>query len=1247
MTLRAFRLSLLVLIALAALVVFASQSPPRDRKSDTQDRFIVQFLPGTDLHGKATARQRFLDASGQPEGMRVDQLRRIAVGADVIQTSRKLDQRAAQAFMNRLRRDPRVKFVEIDRLLKPAFTPNDPNYPGQWHYYEPAGGINLPTAWDQSTGAGVVVAVIDTGITAHSDLSANIVAGYDFISDAASARDGNGYDSDPSDQGDWADAGDCGAEEPAKKSSWHGTHVAGTVAAVTNNAVGVAGVAFNAKVMPLRVLGRCGGYTSDIANAIVWAAGGAVPGVPSNPNPVEVINLSLGGKSACGFVTQQAINAAVSAGVVVVVAAGNENEDASGHEPANCQNVITVGATDRSGGRATSYSNYGPTVDISAPGGGGSNGVDSTSNTGTTIPVEERYAKFIGTSMATPHVAGVVALMQSAIVSSPAAVENILKNTARSLPIACPEGCGAGIVNASAAIAGAVTGVLIINDQSVTEGNSGSQVLTFTVSLSKPMPTAVTFDIATANGSATAGSDYVAVSLSGQSIATGATSKTFSVTVNGDTVPEPRETFFVNVSNVLGIPVADPQALGSIINDDPIPLSNGVAVGPISGSAGQTELYSLTVPAGTTSVTFTTSGGTGDADILVKFGSLPTAVNADCVSQGATTVENCTFTPGQAGIYYLSLLAYSDITGVILTGSFATSSNNAAPTASFGYLPSGLTVQFTDTSTDSDGSIASRSWNFGDASTSTATNPSKTYATAGTYNVQLTVTDNAGATASITQSVRVATPVALLTTDQYLWMVPPASNSLQQGFVRLINRENRASTVSVWGVDAAGRRSAGTLTLTLSALQARQFNSRDLELGNVPAGLSGSIGSGIGDWTLVVRSDLDLEALAYIRTPDGFLTSMHDRVVGDGVDWLVPFFNPAENPNQVSHLRVINTTAAQVSVQIRGVDDAGVYSAVISATIPALSALDLTSADLESGNTAKGLIGSLGNGSGKWRLIVSSSGRLTVQSPLYDPLGKLTNLSTVPDGTQTLPGQRVLWMVPPASNTQQQGFVRLTNREDRASMVTLWGIDDAGQRSPGTATLTLASYKSRQFNSQDLELGNAAKGLSGSLGDGNGDWRLVIETDLLLVTTGLIRTPDGFLTTAHDTVAGNGLIANVPIFNPAENPNQVSVLRLVNANAAAVSVTIQGVDDAGLAGPGGTVSLNLAGGSAAEFSAVELESGNAARGLSGSIGNGAGKWRLIVTASAPIKVLSLLRDPNGYLTDLSTGAKGTSGKLDP
>jgi serine protease len=400
----------------------------------------------------SSARKAVLDRAGQQFGFRMKESHRIATGARVIQLDRKVALAdAAKVAAEVAARDPDVEYAEPDRIMKLLLTPNDSMYSQQWDYFEATGGMNLPAAWDKSTGTGIRVAVIDTGYRPHADLSGQILAGYDFISDATIANDGGGRDSDASDPGDWTAAGECGAGEPASNSSWHGTHVAGTIAALTNNGSGVAGVAFGAKVVPVRVLGKCGGYTSDIADGIIWASGGTVSGVPNIAARAQVINMSLGGGGACDTTTQNAINGARSRGTVVVVAAGNESQNASNSSPANCAGVITVAATNRSGGRA-SYSNYGTIVDVAAPGGDSGAAILSTLNAGTKGPGADSYAGYMGTSMATPHVAGVVALMLAKNAAlTPDEVEARLKSSVRAFPASC-SGCGAGIVNASAAV---------------------------------------------------------------------------------------------------------------------------------------------------------------------------------------------------------------------------------------------------------------------------------------------------------------------------------------------------------------------------------------------------------------------------------------------------------------------------------------------------------------------------------------------------------------------------------------------------------------------------------------------------------------------------------------------------------------------------------------------------------------------------------------------------------------------------
>ncbi|MCG7564542.1 MULTISPECIES: S8 family peptidase [unclassified Pseudoalteromonas] len=480
----------------------------------------------------------------------------------VMRVDKTLTAAEAQSLMQEMASTGNIEYIEIDQMLQPFATPNDPRYSDQWHYFESAGGINAPAAWDKSTGNGVVVAVLDTGYRPHSDLNPNILQGYDMISNLSVANDGGGRDSDARDPGDAVSANECGYTHSARSSSWHGTHVAGTVAAVSNNGQGVAGVAYDAKVVPVRVLGKCGGLTSDIADGIIWASGGSVSGVPANANPADVINMSLGGQGACSSTTQSAINTARANGATIVIAAGNSNANSANFNPGNCSGIINVASVGRNGGRAY-YSNYGSNIDVAAPGGAQSfandpEGILSTYNTGSNTPSSDSYAYSQGTSMAAPHVAGVAALIKQAKpTATPDEVESILKSTTRSFPATCSS-CGTGIIDASAAVDAALN------------GGGGNE------------------------------------------------------------------------------------------------LQDGVAKTSLSGGSGSETFYTFNVGNGVSKVTFTMSGGSGDADLYVRANAQPTRTTYDCRPYKNGNNEVCTVNNPSAGTYHIMLRGYSSYNGVSL-----------------------------------------------------------------------------------------------------------------------------------------------------------------------------------------------------------------------------------------------------------------------------------------------------------------------------------------------------------------------------------------------------------------------------------------------------------------------------------------------------------------------------------------------------------------------------------------------------
>lgn len=295
-----------------------------------------------------------------------------------------------------------IDYIEEDVILKRHGTSsNDPYFNQQWAL---SNYLNYSFMRAKSFENSVInVAIVDTGITSHNDLNAIVLQGADFISDTTNSRDGNGRDSDPSDPGDYAD-GTCGQ---SSSSSWHGTHIAGIIGAISGNNYGVAGANSSVRLIPARVLGPCGGQTSDIADAIRWSVGGSVSGVAANANPARVVNLSLGGKSSCSQYMQEAIDYANSRGAVVVVSAGNESAsvDSMEYTPANCRGVFRVGAI-TSSLYESSYSNYGEIVDISAPG----DIIYSTVNNGYTTPYGSgSFTTMSGTSMSAGFITAAIA----------------------------------------------------------------------------------------------------------------------------------------------------------------------------------------------------------------------------------------------------------------------------------------------------------------------------------------------------------------------------------------------------------------------------------------------------------------------------------------------------------------------------------------------------------------------------------------------------------------------------------------------------------------------------------------------------------------------------------------------------------------------------------------------------------------------------------------------------------------------
>ena len=403
-------------------------------------RIIVGFRSGVLTGPAASAADTAVGALSRRARV---PLSRIAALTDRIQVTR-LEAPATQmsiaAALADLRADPNVAFAEPDQRRYAQATPNDPLFTGQWYMQsaQPA-AVAATTAWDSETGsAGVVVAVLDTGVRFdHPDLQraasgGRLLPGYDFVSgdrdgSFTTANDGDGRDADASDPGDWVT--DTEAKLPfysdcsAGSSSWHGTRVAGIIGAKTNNSTGIAGLTWGSWILPLRVLGKCGGYDSDIIAAMRWAAGLTVGSLPVNPYPARIVNLSLGSTGACPASYQTVIDELAARNVLVVASAGNDSGPVAA--PADCKGVVSVVAL-RHVGTKVGFSNLGANATIGAPGGNCVNtgagqpclfSIDTTTNAGSKEPAADTYTDQqnynVGTSFSAPIVAGVTALMLS------------------------------------------------------------------------------------------------------------------------------------------------------------------------------------------------------------------------------------------------------------------------------------------------------------------------------------------------------------------------------------------------------------------------------------------------------------------------------------------------------------------------------------------------------------------------------------------------------------------------------------------------------------------------------------------------------------------------------------------------------------------------------------------------------------------------------------------------------------------
>ena len=491
----------------AALALFSCAAAAFGQAQPPTDQIIVKWREGSSASAAVGTRMQKL---GTAAGMRLQRKQQIAAETDVLQLDHALDSGDMNALLERMAADPNVEYAVPDGHRWAHAAPNDPLFPDQWYFQSTEiAATRANQAWDVTVGSNMtVVAVVDTGVRfEHPDLlrvsqAGKLLDGFDFVLNPPFANDGDGRDADASDPGDFVTATEL-AQAPFNipacapnagsdhvNSSWHGTRVSSLIAALTNNGEGVAGTGWNTLILPVRVLGKCGGTDSDIIAGMRWAAGISVPGAPVNPTPAQIINLSLGGSGACSAAYQQAVNEITARGVLIVASVGNDGQAISA--PANCSGVLGVTGI-RHAGTKVGFSSLGTEAGIGAPGGNCVNpgppfnagnpcvfSITAASNAGTTTPGASAYTDHaaninIGTSFSAPLVAGAAALIHSLNAQlTPAQYILLLKDSATPFPTTSPttttvchvpigdtqaeecicttQTCGAGMLNTHAAV---------------------------------------------------------------------------------------------------------------------------------------------------------------------------------------------------------------------------------------------------------------------------------------------------------------------------------------------------------------------------------------------------------------------------------------------------------------------------------------------------------------------------------------------------------------------------------------------------------------------------------------------------------------------------------------------------------------------------------------------------------------------------------------------------------------------------